>query len=115
MQKYPRGSRGSPAKGVVSETVARVRISSSAPRKGTFHGAFSHTFIRFSFLRLSLCGRRELFCPLCVEECFVARVERGDHALAELFFDVFPRGARDLPAALCDLSILFESLGLFML
>ena len=33
MQKYPRGSRGSPAKGVVWETVARVRISSSAPEK----------------------------------------------------------------------------------
>ena len=32
MQKYPRGSRGSPAKGVVWETVARVRISSSAPK-----------------------------------------------------------------------------------
>ena len=39
MQKYPRGSRGSPAKGVVWETVARVRISSSAPktRRWIFH------------------------------------------------------------------------------
>ncbi len=32
LQKYPRGSRGSPAKGVASVTVARVQISSSAPR-----------------------------------------------------------------------------------
>ena len=32
MQKYPRGSRGSPAKGVASVTVARVQISSSAPK-----------------------------------------------------------------------------------
>ena len=31
-QKYPRGSRGSPAKGVVWETVARVRIPPSAPK-----------------------------------------------------------------------------------
>ena len=31
VQKYPRGSRGSPAKGVVPLPVARVRISSSAP------------------------------------------------------------------------------------
>ena len=35
MQKYPRGSRGSPAKGVVWETVARVRIPPSAPKNGT--------------------------------------------------------------------------------
>ena len=41
MQKYPRGSRGSPAKGVVWETVARVRISSSAPKKGC---PFGHPF-----------------------------------------------------------------------
>ena len=33
MQKYPRGSRGSPAKGVVPVTVARVRISPSAPKR----------------------------------------------------------------------------------
>ena len=32
VQKYPRGSRGSPAKGVASDTVARVQISSSAPK-----------------------------------------------------------------------------------
>ena len=32
LQKYPRGSRGSPAKGVASVTVARVQISSSAPK-----------------------------------------------------------------------------------
>ena len=33
MQKYPSGSRGSPAKGVVRETVAWVQIPSSAPRR----------------------------------------------------------------------------------
>ena len=31
LRKYPSGSRGSPAKGVVRETVARVQIPSSAP------------------------------------------------------------------------------------
>lgn len=31
VQKYPSGSRGSPAKGVVRETVARVQIPPSAP------------------------------------------------------------------------------------
>ena len=31
MQKYPSGSRGSPAKGVVRETVARIQIPPSAP------------------------------------------------------------------------------------
>ena len=35
MQKYPSGSRGSPAKGVASVMVARVQISSSAPKKRT--------------------------------------------------------------------------------
>ena len=45
MQKYPRGSRGSPAKGVVWETVARVRISSSAPKKDVRKGVL---FWRFS-------------------------------------------------------------------
>ncbi len=33
MQKYPSGSRGSPAKGVASVMVARVQISSSAPKR----------------------------------------------------------------------------------
>ena len=48
MQKYPRGSRGSPAKGVVPVTVARVRISPSAPKPG-----------QGFFLALVLfCGRR---------------------------------------------------------
>ena len=48
MQKYPRGSRGSPAKGVVPVTVARVRISPSAPKTG-----------QGFFLALVLfCGRR---------------------------------------------------------
>ena len=31
MEKYPRGRRGSPAKGVVRETVARVQIPLSPP------------------------------------------------------------------------------------
>ena len=31
MEKYPRGRRGSPAKGVVRETVARVQIPPSPP------------------------------------------------------------------------------------
>ena len=30
---YPSGSRGSPAKGVVRETAARVQISPSAPKR----------------------------------------------------------------------------------
>ena len=40
MQKYPSGSRGSPAKGVVRETVARVQIPPSAPirKKPVFMG-----------------------------------------------------------------------------
>ena len=33
VQKYPSGSRGSPAKGVVRETVARVQIPPSAPKR----------------------------------------------------------------------------------
>ena len=33
MEKYPRGRRGSPAKGVVRETVARVQIPPSPPRE----------------------------------------------------------------------------------
>ena len=37
-QKYPSGSRGSPAKGVASLSVARVQISSSAPKKRTPFG-----------------------------------------------------------------------------
>ena len=36
VQKYPSGSRGSPAKGVVRETVARVQIPPSAPRATAF-------------------------------------------------------------------------------
>ena len=52
MQKYPRGSRGSPAKGVVWETVARVRISSSAPKKDVRKGVL--------FWRVGLVRTREL-------------------------------------------------------
>ena len=33
MEKYPRGRRGSPAKGVVRVSVARVQIPLSPPRK----------------------------------------------------------------------------------
>ena len=32
MEKYPRGRRGSPAKGVVRDTVARVQIPLSPPQ-----------------------------------------------------------------------------------
>ena len=39
MEKYPRGRRGSPAKGVVRDTVARVQIPLS--------GASGHIFLRF--------------------------------------------------------------------
>ncbi len=33
LESYPRGRRGAPAKGVVRETVARVQISHSPPKK----------------------------------------------------------------------------------
>ena len=33
MEKYPSGRRGSPAKGVVRESVARVQIPLSPPQK----------------------------------------------------------------------------------
>ena len=41
MEKYPRGRRGSPAKGVVSEMAARVQIPASPPKSpgnGRFRG-----------------------------------------------------------------------------
>ncbi len=37
MEKYPRGRRGSPAKGVVRETVARVQIPLSPPEANCTH------------------------------------------------------------------------------
>ena len=41
MEIYPRGRRGSPAKGVVRETVARVQIPQSPPKKkATKYGGF---------------------------------------------------------------------------
>ena len=36
MEKYPRGRRGSPAKGVVRESVARVQIPLSPPKATEF-------------------------------------------------------------------------------
>ena len=39
MEKYPRGRRGSPAKGVVRDTVARVQIPLSPPSQSS---AFEH-------------------------------------------------------------------------
>ena len=48
MQKYPSGSRGSPAKGVASLSVARVQISSSAPKNG--QDLFLSVFWRCSHL-----------------------------------------------------------------
>ena len=50
MQKYPRGSRGSPAKGVASDTVARVQISSSAPKKDVLLG---HPFLALRASRIT--------------------------------------------------------------
>ena len=35
MEKYPRGRRGSPAKGVVRDTVARVQIPLSPPQQSS--------------------------------------------------------------------------------
>ena len=45
MQKYPSGRRGSPAKGVVWETAARVQIPPSAPNPGTLYCKASGVFL----------------------------------------------------------------------
>ena len=47
VQKYPSGSRGSPAKGVVRETVARVQIPPSAPY-GNNTNSFSEFVLFFA-------------------------------------------------------------------
>ena len=47
LQKYPRGSRGSPAKGVASVMVARVQISSSAPDVNNTNLEFNSEFVLF--------------------------------------------------------------------
>lgn len=47
LQKYPRGSRGSPAKGVASVMVARVQISSSAPDVNNANLEFNSEFVLF--------------------------------------------------------------------
>ena len=46
-QKYPSGRRGSPAKGVGRETVARVQIPPSAPKLAEFEfkSSFSASFL----------------------------------------------------------------------
>ena len=46
LEKYPRGRRGSPAKGVVRESVARVQIPLSPPRATKFE----HRQIRYIFV-----------------------------------------------------------------
>ena len=52
LRKYPRGRRGSPAKGVGRvKSVAEVQILSSAPRKARENIAFS---LAFSFIQLIL-------------------------------------------------------------
>ena len=40
MEQYPRGSRGSPAKGVGRDTGARVRIPPAPPLSGPFNSAY---------------------------------------------------------------------------
>ncbi len=79
MQKYPSGSRGSPAKGVASVMVARVQISSSAPKKGhpTWCPFFGVCTSRLkSCIRTSSCDEREttFFHPI------VSVCERGHSA-----------------------------------
>ena len=44
LRKYPRGRRGSPAKGVGRETGARVQIPPSAPLKSLENSMFSRLF-----------------------------------------------------------------------
>lgn len=44
VRTYPSGSRGSPAKGVVRETVARVQISPSAPGKYPYLTRYKRPF-----------------------------------------------------------------------
>ena len=80
MQKYPRGSRGSPAKGVVWETVARVRISSSAPKNAqalscAFFGVEGLVRTRelprvraFSLLFALVKGRKNIICRTHVRD-----------------------------------------------
>ena len=48
MQKYPSGRRGSPAKGVGRETVARVQIPPSAPKSYPWNLSDSGDFFLFS-------------------------------------------------------------------
>ena len=65
MEKYPRGRRGSPAKGVVRVTAARVQISISPPTK-------RDRFFTYPFLFVSRSSNRDLMgeklagasCPL---------------------------------------------------
>ena len=58
MRKYPRGRRGSPAKGVGRETVARVQIPPSAPKVPYLH-CFQckyGTFLLYLFQYLCVCN-----------------------------------------------------------
>ena len=120
MQKYPRGSRGSPAKGVVWETVARVRISSSAPKNAqalscAFFGVERLVRTRelstssrepqgnvFSFFRnFSPCGealRLAQYVVFCAIWVYHVRVEiilckkRVHHVRVEIFIKTTDRG-----------------------
>ena len=56
MQKYPSGRRGSPAKGVGRETVARVQIPPSAPNPEVFTGKDFGIFYSRKSLALILGG-----------------------------------------------------------
>ena len=61
LQKYPSGRRGSPAKGVGRETVARVQIPPSAPTRKprtAMVPGFSFTFLSGNTLCFTLCRFR---------------------------------------------------------
>ena len=62
-EKYPRGRRGSPAKGVVRETVARVQIPLSPPSRVAFEPA------ALLFLYQGCCrhhNRHRSLCPTII-------------------------------------------------
>ena len=62
VQKYPRGRRGSPAKGVGRvKSVAEVQILSSAPRKARENIAFSLAFLFFKAALIEISGTTFIF------------------------------------------------------
>ena len=50
MEKYSRGRRGAPAKGVVRETAARVQIPPSPPVENCTHPRENEKCVQFFFL-----------------------------------------------------------------